>query len=68
MSESSRVLKKGGVLVLVKPTFPSPAAFQDPTHVSFISVNIVDYLTGSNPDASTLGYGFNGKLQLVTQQ
>jgi SAM-dependent methyltransferase len=67
MNESSRVLKKGGVLVLVTPAFPSPAAFQDPTHVNFISVNTVDYFIGSNPDASKLGYGFTGKFQLVTQ-
>ena len=68
MNESSRVLKKGGVLLLVTPAFPSPAAFQDPTHVNFISVNTVDYFIGSNPDASKLGYGFTGKFQLVTQQ
>jgi SAM-dependent methyltransferase len=68
MNESFRVLKKGGVLLLVTPAFPSPAAFQDPTHVNFISVNTVDYFIGSNPDASKLGYGFTGKFQLVTQQ
>jgi SAM-dependent methyltransferase len=68
MNESSRVLKKGGVLLLVTPAFPSPAAFQDPTHVNFISVKTVDYFIGSNPDGSKLGYGFTGKFQLVTQQ
>jgi SAM-dependent methyltransferase len=68
MNESYRVLKKGGVLVLVTPAFPSPAAFQDPTHVNFISVNTVDYFIGLTPVASKLGYGFIGKFQLVTQQ
>jgi hypothetical protein len=68
MNESSRVLKKGGVLLLVTPAFPSPAAFQDPTHVNFISVNTVNYFIGSNPGASNLGYGFTGKFQLVSQQ
>lgn len=68
MNESSRILKRGGILLLVTPAFPSPAAFQDPTHVNFISVNTVDYFIGNQPEATKLGYGFNGSFTLVSQQ
>lgn len=68
MNESSRILRKGGVLVLVTPAYPSPAAFQDPTHVNFISENTVNYFIGVNPGASNLGYGFDGSFELVSQE
>jgi hypothetical protein len=68
MNESSRILRKGGVLVLVTPAYPSPAAFQDPTHVNFISENTVNYFIGVNPGASNLGYGFDGSFELLSQE
>lgn len=67
MNESSRILRKGGVLLLVTPAYPSSAAFQDPTHVNFITDNTVNYFIGKNPDASNLGYGFDGSFNLLTQ-
>jgi SAM-dependent methyltransferase len=68
MNESSRILRKGGVLVLVTPAYPSSAAFQDPTHVNFISDNTINYFIGKNPLASYLGYGFDGSFDLLTQE
>lgn len=68
MNESSRILRKGGVLILVTPAYPSSAAFQDPTHVNFISENTVNYFIGKNPLASNLGYGFDGSFNLLTQE
>ena len=37
MSDILRVLKPGGYLFSHTPAFPSPAAFQDPTHVNIIT-------------------------------
>lgn len=68
MNEAHRVLCNEGVLLLVTPAFPSPAAFQDPTHVNFITEETVKYFTGVNPSATHLGYGFQGKFQLVKQE
>ncbi len=68
MNEAFRVLRGGGILFLVTPAFPSSAAFQDPTHVNFISENTVNYFVGKTPAASSLGYGFNGNFKLITQE
>jgi hypothetical protein len=68
MNESYRILREGGVLVLVTPAYPSSAAFHDPTHVNFISDNTVHYFVGKSPLASNLGYGFNGSFKLLTQE
>jgi SAM-dependent methyltransferase len=67
MNESCRVLKKDGTLLLVTPAFPSPAAFQDPTHVNYITEKTIEYFTGSSSIAFELGYGFEGKFRLVYQ-
>jgi SAM-dependent methyltransferase len=68
MNEAYRVLKSEGVLLLVTPAFPSPAAFQDPTHVNFITEETIAYFTGVNPSATQLGYGFRGKFELIKQE
>lgn len=68
MNESYRILREGGVLVLVTPAYPSSAAFQDPTHVNFISDNTVHYFVGKSPFASNLGYGFDGSFKLLAQE
>ena len=67
MNEAHRVLRPGGILLLVTPAFPSPAAFQDPTHVNFITEGTVEYFLGENAYAKTQGYGFNGNFKLVKQ-
>jgi len=68
MNEASRILKSGGVLLLVTPAYPSSAAFQDPTHVNFISEQTVMYFVGENPGATNLGYGFTGQFELILQE
>ncbi len=68
MNEASRVLRRGGVLILVTPAFPSPLAFQDPTHVNFITEQTVHYFVGQNPGATSARYGYLGKFELITQQ
>ena len=68
MNEASRVLSCGGILLLVTPAYPSSAAFQDPTHVNFISEQTVQYFVGKNPGATNLGYGFIGHFELVLQE
>lgn len=67
MSEAYRILKPGGVLFLVTPAFPSPAAFQDPTHVNFITTETINYFIGPEPLAQRMGYGFNGSYNLIAQ-
>lgn len=68
MNEASRVLSRGGILLLVTPAYPSSAAFQDPTHVNFISEQTVQYFVGKNPGTTNLGYGFIGHFELVLQE
>ena len=65
MNEIYRTLKPGGFLIAVTPAFPSPAAFQDPTHVNIISIDTADYFCGDKAGARTLGYGFNGYFHKI---
>ena len=67
MNEAFRILRPGGLLFLVTPAFPSPAAFQDPTHVNFITVDTVKYFLGPNATAQSMGYGFKGSFKLIEQ-
>jgi SAM-dependent methyltransferase len=67
MSEIHRCLKPGGTFLAVTPAFPSPAAFQDPTHVNIISTVTVKYFTNPSPWAGNLEYGFIGNFDLVCQ-
>jgi SAM-dependent methyltransferase len=65
MNEIHRALKPGGLLIAVTPAFPSPAAFQDPTHVNIITVDTADYFCGEKAGARTLGYGFDGFFRKI---
>jgi hypothetical protein len=67
MNEAFRILRPQGMLFLITPAFPSPAAFQDPTHVNFITVETINYFLGPNAPADKLGYGFEGSFALVAQ-
>jgi len=63
MDEIWRVLAPGGRLYAVTPCFPSPAAFQDPTHVNIISVTTHGYFCGENPQGRM--YGFRGQFRAL---
>jgi hypothetical protein len=68
MNEAFRVLTNAGILILITPAYPSSAAFQDPTHVNYITEQTVQYFVGNNPGATNLGYGFIGQFELITQE
>ena len=67
MSEIHRILKPGGLFVAVTPAYPSITAFQDPTHINFISTSTLEYFTGENPPAKSIGYGFVGNFKKLHQ-
>lgn len=63
MDEVWRVLAPGGRLYAVTPAYPSPEAFQDPTHVNIITERTHEYFCG--PEALGQMYGFRGHFQPV---
>jgi len=68
LNECYRCLKPGGVAMFVTPTFPSLASLQDPTHVNYITEDTIPlYFCQPNPAATNIGYGYNGKFDLVLQ-
>ena len=44
MNELHRVTKKGGMVTIFVPVYPSKQAFQDPTHVRFFTDETFNYL------------------------
>ena len=67
MSEICRVLKEGGIFYSRTPAYPSKQAFQDPTHVNFITEDTYpQYFCGGSPLARM--YGFKGNYELVAQE
>ncbi|MFA5984740.1 MAG: class I SAM-dependent methyltransferase [Methylococcaceae bacterium] len=66
MNEIWRVLKPNGKFYALTPVYPSPAAFQDPTHVNFITRETHNYFCGLSPLASI--YGFKGQFTKVRVQ
>ena len=67
MNELSRVLNVGGILLAVTPAFPSPASFQDPTHINIITEFTYHYFVGDKAPATSLGYGFKGSFEMIDQ-
>ena len=63
MNEIWRVLKPNGKFYAFTPAYPSTQAFQDPTHVNFISEGTHNYFCGE--DAYAKRYGFLGEFQLL---
>ena len=63
MNEIWRVLKPGGIFYAATPFYPSPAAFQDPTHVNFITSDTHNYFCGTSPYAKI--YGFTGRFEIL---
>jgi len=47
MKEIYRVLKPGGVALIIFPAFPHRDAFSDPTHINFITPRTIDYFVGN---------------------
>ena len=67
MNEIHRILKPGGLLLHCTPAFPSKEAFQDPTHVNFITEDTMP-LYFCTPHRWATGYGFNGDYELLEQR
>jgi SAM-dependent methyltransferase len=65
MNEIHRVLRPGGLFLAVTPSFPSGAAFQDPTHVNIISPETYKYFS-DDVWGRSLGYGFKGEFVSVS--
>lgn len=64
MQEIWRVSKPGGRLYALTPAYPAPEAFQDPTHVNFITEMTHTYFCGDDPHAAR--YGFTGRFEPIT--
>ena len=67
MNEIYRILRPGGVLIAVTPSFPREAAFTDPTHVNPITPGTHEYFSG-HVHARQLGYGFNGDFNCLAAE
>lgn len=69
MNEVHRVLKPGGLFLHFTPAFPSKKAFQDPTHVNFITEDTFPkYLCGKDCLGESLGYGYKSEFTLLEQR
>lgn len=66
MNEIYRILKPSGILLSVTPAYPAPEAFQDPTHVNFITKDTFQYYFCEDYLWAKM-YGFNGKFKLLAQ-
>jgi SAM-dependent methyltransferase len=66
MNQIHRVLKPGGRLYALTPAFPRPEAFQDPTHVNFISEQTWRYFCGAEPMGRM--YGFAGRFEMLQNE
>ena len=62
MNQIHRVLKPAGRFYALTPAFPSPEAFQDPTHVNIITDGTWLYFCGESPQARM--YGFTGSFEM----
>lgn len=59
MKEFYRVLKPGGVALIIFPAFPHKDAFSDPTHINFITSRTVDYFVGNKTSPFYAGIDTN---------
>lgn len=70
MNEVDRVLASGGYLFSQTPAYPASEAFQDPTHVNFITANTFPYYFCTNNGTGRAHadlYGFKGGFELAAQ-
>jgi SAM-dependent methyltransferase len=63
MNEIYRILQPNGIFIASTPAFPSPAAFQDPTHVNYISEESHKYFCEGHLYAKR--YGFSGSFKCI---
>lgn len=63
MQEVWRVSKPGGRFYALTPAYPAPEAFQDPTHVNYITGMTHNYFCGEDPHAAR--YGFTGRFNPI---
>ena len=63
MNEVWRVLAPGGRFFALTPAVPGLPAFQDPTHVNFITEDTHRYFCGDEPTGRM--YGFNGRFNAL---
>ena len=67
MNEVYRTLKPGGLFLSSTPAYPHIEAFQDPTHLNFITTSTFpSYFDGTLRYAAM--YGFYGAFRTVTQR
>jgi hypothetical protein len=66
MNEINRCLKPMGIFMAVTPAFPRSSAFQDPTHVNFITEDTIRYFTEEGW-ANNLEYEYAGNFKLIKQ-
>ena len=67
MNEVYRVLKMGGLFYSHTPALPHPAAFQDPTHVNFITEKTFPLYFNDHYPVGHM-YGFNGGFKILEQK
>lgn len=63
MNEIWRVLKPGGIFYAQTPAYPRAEAFQDPTHVNFITTATANYFARGGFRV-TKSYGFVGAFEV----
>jgi SAM-dependent methyltransferase len=76
MSEVWRVLKPGGRAYFCTPAYPNIEAFQDPTHVNFITTSTLQYFSFPSPTTNWWSqlegckeyYGFKGQYTVTEQK
>jgi len=66
MNEVNRCLVDGGYFFAVTPAFPSASAFQDPTHINFITEETINYFAESSW-AINLDYEYSGNFRIIHQ-
>jgi SAM-dependent methyltransferase len=65
MNEIWRTLKEGGIFFSFTPVYPFKTAFNDPTHVNYITEETFDYFNDGSRLASM--YGFSGAFKVLEQ-
>lgn len=70
MDEVDRILKPGGFFLARTPAVFSKQAFQDPTHVNFITEDTFPFYFCSGDAGKPWAriYGFKGKYELIAQE